>query len=266
MTMRLRWLLFLFLLLTSVAIAETQSTFRIAQAGSLTRQYFPGDFVHLIVEAPVDTSQIGATMPDSTLVKMVHERSTNVWHGLWQVPIGFKSGSYYAKLSAVDLEGNLFEGQSSPFTIGELAMVMLVGRVATKEAAERQAEAKRLAAEADILAAEAGDKAARARALLSGEAAGEQRVQMAIKPVVRMPAVKKRGPVVAVRPRPKTAGSDGVFKARFATVARFYLEKMEYKKVKTQLQAMLKIDPRNKEMRSMLGRVDKLIKAKEVSK
>jgi len=235
--MRLSWFLLLFLLLTSIVVAESQPNFRIAQAGAGSRQYFPGDFVHLIVEAPVDTSQISATMPDSTLVKMVHERATNVWHGLWQVPIGFKSGSYYAKLSAVDLEGNDFEGQSSSFTVGEIAMVMLVGKVAaTKEAVP----------------------------VITPAPVSEKPARMAIRPMV----AKKRVTAVAVRPKPKvkTAASEGVFKARFATVARFYLEKMDYKKVKAQLQAMLKIDPQNKDMRNMLSRVDKLIKAKEASK
>ncbi|MFA6432137.1 MAG: response regulator, partial [Candidatus Margulisiibacteriota bacterium] len=93
-----------------------------------SRTYLPGDFVHVIVEAPVDTSQITAVMPDGTVTNLIQERGRNIWRGIWQVPINFPKGTYSAKLSAVDVSGNVFEGMTDVFTIGELAMITLVGK------------------------------------------------------------------------------------------------------------------------------------------
>jgi CheY-like chemotaxis protein len=57
-----------------------------------------------------------------------------MWRGIWQVPVNFAKGRYEAKLSAVDVGGNLFEGYSDPFTVMELAMVTLVSPL-SREAA-----------------------------------------------------------------------------------------------------------------------------------
>ena len=56
------------------------------------RVYLPGDFVHVIVEAPVDTTQITALMPDGNAISLIQGRRTNIWRGIWQVPISFKKG------------------------------------------------------------------------------------------------------------------------------------------------------------------------------
>jgi len=92
------------------------------------RTYLPGDIVHVIVDAPVDTVQITSTMPDGTIISLIQGRSTNIWRGIWQVPVDFKAGTYWAKLTAVDVKGDTFDGQTDPFTIGELAMITLVGK------------------------------------------------------------------------------------------------------------------------------------------
>ncbi|MBI5699820.1 response regulator [Candidatus Saganbacteria bacterium] len=105
--------------------------------GTPARTYLPGDFVQVIVEAPVDTAQITALMPDGTVIGLVQQRRTNVWRGIWQVPINFKAGDYAAKLQAVDLEGNIFEGQTDNFTIGALAMITLVGKPTVEAAPTR---------------------------------------------------------------------------------------------------------------------------------
>jgi len=97
-----------------------------------TRQYLPGDFVQVIVEAPLDTAQITATMPDSTVISLVQERVTGIWRGVWQVPVDFKKGQYFAKLSAVDLSGDVFDGQTDFFTIGELALITLTQKETKK--------------------------------------------------------------------------------------------------------------------------------------
>jgi len=100
------------------------------------REYFPGDFVHVIVDATSDTAQITATMPDNSSISLVQQRVSGIWRGIWQVPVGFKAGNYHAKLTAVDIQGNVFEGETDPFQIGELAMITLVGKP-TLEAVEK---------------------------------------------------------------------------------------------------------------------------------
>lgn len=97
--------------------------------------YLPGDFVHVVVEAPVDTSQITAIMPDGTPVALIQERRTNIWRGIWQVPVDFKKGTYSANLTAVDVQGNVFTGQTDSFYVGELALVTLVSKPTAEAAA-----------------------------------------------------------------------------------------------------------------------------------
>jgi len=96
---------------------------------SLTaREYLPGDFVHIIVDAPLDTAQMSAVMPDGTIINMVQERRRTIWRGIWQVPLDFKQGTYSAKLSAIDLEGNVFDGLSDSFVVGQLSLTTLVAK------------------------------------------------------------------------------------------------------------------------------------------
>ena len=89
------------------------------------KTYFPGDFVHIIVEAPPDTAVLDSLMPNDDRIELVHDRRANVWHGLWQVPIGFPSGTYTAVLEAKDMQGETFSGETAPFIIGELTMIMI---------------------------------------------------------------------------------------------------------------------------------------------
>lgn len=101
-----------------------------------TRIYLPGDFVHVVVSAPADTSQITAIMPDGTPVTLIQERRTNVWRGVWQVPLDYKKGTYSASLTAVDVQGNVFTGETDTFTIGELSLITLVGKPSREAAAK----------------------------------------------------------------------------------------------------------------------------------
>jgi|GEM_PF-961088 len=121
--------------------AFSQDALRISRTDNI-KEYYPGDFVHVIVDAPIDTAQITATMPDGSTISLIEERRSTIWRGIWQVPLNFKKGSFTAKLSAVDVDGNIFEGQSAPFVIKELAIVTLVG-LPTKEAAPAPAPAMR---------------------------------------------------------------------------------------------------------------------------
>jgi len=96
------------------------------QAEPKIRQYMPGDIVHIIVEAPYDTKEITAVMPDEQRALLSFDSRHNVWHGYWEVPHGYKKGVYTAKLLAVDVEGRLFEGQSAQFVVSEPAMTLMV--------------------------------------------------------------------------------------------------------------------------------------------
>jgi CheY-like chemotaxis protein len=104
-----------------------------------SRTYLPGDFVHVVVEAPDDTAQISAALPDGSTANLVQDRRSNVWRGIWQVPIDFKRGTYSAKLTAIDVQGNPFIGQTDPFTIGELSLVTLVGKPSAEAAPPKPA-------------------------------------------------------------------------------------------------------------------------------
>ncbi|MBI5700475.1 response regulator [Candidatus Saganbacteria bacterium] len=115
--------------------------FQISFAQTLTvsrddasKEYLPGDFVHIVVDAPADTAQITAVTPDGSIISLVQERRSTVWRGIWQVPINFRSGKFTAKLTAVDVAGNIFEGQTDSFSIKQLAVISLVSK-GTREAA-----------------------------------------------------------------------------------------------------------------------------------
>ncbi|HVN67214.1 MAG TPA: hypothetical protein VMT55_02505, partial [Candidatus Sulfotelmatobacter sp.] len=79
-------------------LAADQATFYAPGAGREIKQYLPGDFVHIIVDAPSDTAAITSILPNGEQIELAHDRRANVWHGLWQVPIGFKPGTYTAGL------------------------------------------------------------------------------------------------------------------------------------------------------------------------
>lgn len=107
----------------SYSLVKPPSVF--SQQSVDARNYLPGDFVHVIVDAPVDTSQITATMPDGSIISLMQDRRSNVWRGVWQVPVDFSKGLYSAKLSAVDVSGNIFEGMTDVFNVGVLAITTL---------------------------------------------------------------------------------------------------------------------------------------------
>lgn len=261
--------LFIFISFFSISNAANQN-FKIVQAGSGVKEYLPGDFIHVIIEAPFDIQQIVADMPDNTQVNLVHERQTNVWHGLWQVPIGFKKGTYYAKLTAVDLEGNTFEQQTNAFFIGELTFITLIKKQSTSESALQGELAKKESIEARILALEAEEKAKHAQEMLG--IGVESPVEKPVQPVkvvkkeivAKVPQIKKQK-----KKKPKIAAmkekeGQRLKQARLATVARFYIEKLDYRKAEGQVKELLKIDPKNESMNLMLNRIQKIRKAKGI--
>jgi len=176
-----------------------------------SRTYLPGDFVHVVVSAPADTSQITAIMPDGTPVTLIQERRTNVWRGIWQVPVNFKRGSYSASLTAVDVQGNVFTGQSDTFDVGELSMITLVG----KPSAEAKAAPPKPAI-SEIITAEAAP----------ATAAGQEELMSLIKKMVAPPA----GPAPEMSPatrdllvaRNLAAGKEDLRQGRFSEAAAFF--------------------------------------------
>lgn len=128
-----------------------QTDFKIPRVRMIAKEYLPGDFVHVMVEAPLDTVQINVVMPDSKIINMVQDRGTNIWHGLWQVPVNFKSGRYTATINAVDVEGEVFSGRTDTFVVGQLALITLT-RKGTLEAVKEKPFAQVITKEKKIVA------------------------------------------------------------------------------------------------------------------
>lgn len=119
------------------------------------RRYFPGDYVHILVSAPLDTAKITGVMPNGDMIELVHDRRAKVWSGLWQVPIGFKAGSYTAELQASDIEGNKYTGETSPFIVGELTMITMIEKPVSPEAETSSEQQQRMSRATALLAAKA---------------------------------------------------------------------------------------------------------------
>ena len=179
-----------------------------------SRTYLPGDFVHLVVEAPDDTAQISATLPDGSAANLVQDRRSNVWRGIWQVPIDFKRGTYSARLAAVDVQGNVFIGQTDPFTIGELSLVMLVGKPSAEVASKEAAPASQLR---EVITAAAAP----------APTISEEALIMLIKKIVT-PAAPPPVPELAAATRDRlvgnnlAAGKEAVRQGRFSEAAAFF--------------------------------------------
>jgi DNA-binding SARP family transcriptional activator len=130
-------------------------------------------------------------------------------------------------------------------------MITMIRKPATPEAETREQTSRRLSVETAILAEKS-------------EAAPEAEVKPA------PPAKKKAATVV----RKKTAGKPrqvkwveardrrdlNVEKARLMTSARYYMEKMDFDNVRTQLKSLVNIDPKNTAYKKMLRRVETVLK------
>lgn len=215
-----------FLFFPFFVLAASPTTFPISKAGAGLKEYLPGDIVHIIVSAPFDTRSITATMPDNTEVKLVHDRRSNIWQGFWQVPIYSKKGNYYAQLKALDLENNLFEGQTNYFFIGELNMINMITLIGKPS---NEAE-----------------KAAREVAPPKPKPKPKPKTKVKTRKVKFIAAESPVDP--------------NLTKAQKATVAHFYLEKQDYIKAREQLKSMLKTEPGNHEVKRLLNRVEIMIK------
>jgi hypothetical protein len=200
-----------------------------AQPISKTQAYFPGDVVHIIVAAPVDTDGVTAVMPDGQELNLIFDKRKSVWHNYWQVPIGFRKGSYTAKLIAMDVEGNQFEGESSPIFVEEPTLPVILRFAGSEEAKPTPVAA----------------------------------------PPTEKPKEAARAVKPAVKPKKKIAVQSkedfNVARLKYITLAKDYLQKKEYEKAKAQLEALLKIDPDNREVKLMISRIDAIIKARKTN-
>ncbi len=192
--------------------------------------YFPGDTVHIIVSAPIDTDSVTAVMPDGQELNMIYDRRNKIWHNYWQVPIGFRKGTYTAKLSAVDVEGRSFEGETSPIFVAEPTLPVVL-RFASSE------EVKPVSVAAPPSVAKT-----------------KETVKVAKRPV-------KSKRKIAAQPEEDFDAA----RLRYITLAKNYMAKQEYEKAKVQLEALLKIDPENREVKAMLNRLEAIIKASKTN-
>jgi hypothetical protein len=226
--------------------------------------YFPGDFVHIIVEAPPDTAALGCLMPNSDRLELIHDRRSGVWHGLWQVPVGFPSGTYTAVLEAQDMQGEMFSGETVPFIIGELTMIMIakqgaaplrpsVWRAERPGASEPEPVRRPRVAEPEGAAAPPVTEDIRPRAK---KQAGKTAWR------ARRPVKRKKMSFVEVFARRELSESE----SRLVTTTRYYMEKMEFNKVKDSLTSLVRLAPSDRHYRLMLRQVEKIIQETEKNK
>jgi len=214
----MRWLVAGIVLMLALAQPALPQALTSASFGVL--KYFPGDVVHIVVDAPPDVIRVTALMPDGEQLNMSFSRRAGVWHNYWEVPPGFKKGGYTAKLRAVDVEGRVFEGDSELFYVGEPTLPMIMQIMPTKEArALRPPAVKKAAAKK--------------------------------KKVAKKPKPKKEKKVAV---KPKLAEADRI---RLIVESREHLFREEYGKLKGKLDTLLRIDPDNDEIRSMRKRIAK---------
>lgn len=205
------------------------------------RVYLPGDFVHVIVEAPVDTTQITAVMPDGNAISLIQGRRTNTWRGIWQVPINFKKGVYSAKLSAVDVKGDVFEGETDSFNVGEIALITLVSM--TKEAGEKPALREKITIEPVV---PGGEKA---------KAEGEEELIKTIMKVISQPSPL---PAPALESREKAELIE-----RNLEAGKRYFDQGKLLKATAYFKIALYLSPKNKEAGLYLAQAGNLIKEQE---
>jgi hypothetical protein len=217
--------------LPQAAMAAADQTGSSASGISRPAQsYFPGDVVHVVVSAPIDTDSVSALMPDGQELSMIYDRRNKIWHNFWQVPVGFRKGTYTAKLNAVDIEGRNFEGETSPIFVDEPTLPVVMQFTASEEV---------------------------------------KPAPVAAPPAVAKPKETVRAATPPVKAKRKVAAQPkedfNVKRLRYITLAKNYVANQEYEKAKVQLEALLKIDPENKEVKVMLNRIEAIIKAKETT-
>lgn len=259
MVKRLGCLLLIMYILMYTPAAAQQSVGSVSAPAETTKMYLPGDLVHLVVGAPANIVEVVAQMPDGSRFQLDFERRTHIWHGLWEVPYGFKKGVYSADLIATDVEGRQLEGKTTPFYIGEPALITLIGvGELTKESGR-------------------GKPVAGPPPTTQRSARVEGKPAVAPPPTVQKPVpLERKRAAATAQPRPKPKKIKNLSRAEAArllakqkednlnltlkllTLARIHLTTQQYEKAKADLHQLLKINPNNPEVKVMLVRVEKI--------
>lgn len=263
--MRKRFLLcsVIMILLCAPAFADKSLT---AQPEVDPKVYLPGDVVHIIVGAPPDTVRVIAEMPDGDQVALGYEKRNFIWKGHWEVPMLTKKGTYRAKLTAVDVEGKTFSGDTAPFIVGEPTLVTLIEMVEVKEGKKKVAETKQKTRSPEENTQEEPTEEVIKEEMVKEAPALKMAVAEVERPVYK-PAKKVRPPAVhpakrkkpAVKKKQKETASDQ--KAKYIIAARYYMTKQDFAEAKAQLASLYKMDPGNNEVKRLLNRVNTVIKA-----
>lgn len=244
-------LLFVILFFCLPALALNEGEFSSKLTKKEFKVYLPGDVVHIVAEAPIDIKYIIAIMPDGERVQLSFERRSRLWHGHWEVPYTFKKGLYNGKLEATDVEGKIYEGETGEFYIGEPSLVALIGKDLTKEVEMKQ----ELVRETQPVVAV--EPPARETAIVE---------TLAPKPTVKK--VKKPGLTAKQKAQRqaqaqlKKESNKSLKKAKIITAARFYMDNKDYTAAKQQLILLQKTDPQSLEIKTLLYRLDQLIKVR----
>jgi len=281
----MRFIKAFFLELTGIlllASALHAAVYQVSPSDLGLRQYLPGDIVHLLIEAPYDTVQINAIMPDGQEIKLSYDDRSRLWHGYWEVPPAFKRGLYRAKLLARDVEGVEFEGTSAAFYITEptLALMMKVspqkpGAPLVLSSSEQYVIVPQAAVPAQppvqpLTQTLTQPPAQTPAPPLSEEATVPQAAwSKAVKPEVTPPvkqAAKKPAKLKKKLVSVITKGDARSAKINGVIAARAHMSMGEYENARIQLAALLKTDPDNQAVKTMLNRVAAVIRAKGTEK
>ena len=223
------------------------------QADIARKTYLPGDLVHLVVGAPSNVVQVIAEAPDGQKLTLDFERRTHIWHGLWEVPYGFKKGNYSARLIATDVEGKVFEGKTSSFYVGEPTLVTLIGLELTQETKRRPSVPATTALPA-VKPAEPARAPQPPAAAVTATAAPKSKKPRAVKPSFsRREAAKLKAELEKEKLN---------LKFKLFTMARVHLTTQQFDQTVADLKELLKLDPHNTEYQAMLKRVAKIAQAK----
>jgi hypothetical protein len=206
------------------------------------KAYLPGDVVHVVVASPPDTVKVVTVMPDSKRLELDFERRTYSWHAYWEVPFGFKKGTYNAKIMATDVEGRMFEGVTGNFYIGEPALVTMIGRQVSAETGGN--------GEKELIKKMQAEIAYLYQAMKERPAATEL-TKVMTKTVPRPTAAARRSKVnLSAR------------KAALVARAKAYLDRGDYERAQTQLTAAARLDPNDRPLGAFLGRLRAIVKAR----
>lgn len=229
--------------------------------GDEPKVYLPGDVVHIIVGAPPDTVRVIAEMPDGDQVALGYEKRNFIWRGHWEVPMLTKKGTYRARLTAVDVEGKTFSGDTAPFIVGEPTLVTLIEMVEVKEGKKRAAGNKQATGPPGENRQEEPTEEVIKEEMAKEAPAMKMAVAEVERPVYKPAGQTARRKKTSVKKNKKQKENASALKAKYIIAARYYMTKQDFAGARAQLASLSKIDPHNNEVKGLLNRVNAVIKA-----